>query len=70
MVGDHVLAACQEGMHCVHWPTAALVQTLEFPPDARPSPGQLLHVAQTASGTCMCLAGYRRVRLLPSLSMQ
>ena len=64
VVGEYVLAACQEGMHCLHWPSATLVQTLPFPPDARPSPGQLLHTAQTASGSCMCLAGYRRVRLM------
>ena len=61
VLGDHVLAACPEGVHCLHWPSAELVQSLPFPPDARPLPGQLLHAAQAASGTCMCLAGYHLV---------
>lgn len=63
MLGEHVLAACPEGLHCLHWPSAQLVQSLPFPADARPMPGQLLHAAQAASGACMCLAGYHLVRL-------
>ena len=62
VLGDHVLAACPEAMHCLHWPSAGLVQSLPFPADARPQPGQLLHAAQAASGACMCLAGYHLVR--------
>ena len=64
--GTYVLAACQDGVHIYDQASSSWVQSLPFPPDAQPAPGQQLAAAHNATGSCILVAGYRRVRWCPA----
>ena len=59
--GIYVLAACADGLHAYDRATSAWVQSLPYPGGARTAPGQQLSSAQNASGSCVLIAGYRKV---------
>ena len=63
--GIYVLAACADGLHAYDRATSAWVQSLPYPGGVRTAPGQQLSSAQNPSGSCVLIAGYRKVRQLP-----
>jgi len=62
--GMYVLAACADGLHAYDRATSAWVQRLPYPGGVRTAPGQQLSSAQNLSGSCVLIAGYRKVRQL------
>ena len=59
--GIYVLAACADGLHAYDRATSAWVQSLPYPGGVRTAPGQQLSSAQNASGSCVLIAGFRKV---------
>lgn len=60
--GMHVLAACTDAMHVYDRTSAVLVQSLPYLEGAQPTPGQRLLTSHDPRGSCICLAGLRKVR--------
>lgn len=58
----YVLAACADGVHVYDRTTADWVQSLAYPGGLKAAPGQHLAVAQNVKGSCILVAGYRKVR--------
>ena len=59
--GIYVLAACADGLHAYDRATSAWVQSLPYPGGVRAAPGQQLSSAQNGSGSCVLIAGFRKV---------
>ena len=59
--GIYVLAACADGLYAYDRASSAWVQSLPYPGGVRTAPGQQLSSAQNASGSCVLIAGYRKV---------
>ena len=59
--GIYVLAACADGLHAYDRATSAWVQSLPYPGGLRTAPGQQLSSAQNANGSCVLVAGFRKV---------
>lgn len=59
--GLYVLVACQEGVHVFDSASAAIVQSLPYPNDLRPSRSQKLLSAVNSLGTCVLVSGYHQV---------
>lgn len=62
--GIYVLAACADGLYAYDRATSAWVQSLPYPGGVRTAPGQQLSSAQNASGSCVLIAGYRKVHII------
>ena len=65
--GLYILAACQDGVHVYDRTTAAWAQTLPYPEGAVPAPGQPVICAANSSGSCIAIAGLRKVRACSAL---
>lgn len=61
--GLYVVAACADGVHIYDRTTSAWAQSLPYPGGMRAAPGQQLLVAQNVKGSCVLVAGYRKVRI-------
>ena len=59
--GLYILAACQDGVQVYDRTTAACAQTLPYPEGAVPAPGQPVICAANSSGSCIAIAGLRKV---------
>ena len=59
--GLYILAACQDGVYVYDRTTAAWAQTLPYPEGAVPAPGQPVLCAANFSGSCIAIAGLRKV---------
>eukprot|EP00884_Botryococcus_braunii_P004337 jgi/Botrbrau1/13904/Bobra.0017s0011.1 len=59
--GLYVLAACADGVHIFDRTSSAWVQSLGYPGGLRAAPGQQLLVSQNVKGSCVLVAGYRKV---------
>ena len=59
--GLYILAACQDGVYVYDRTTAAWAQTLPYPEGAVPAPGQPVICAANSSGSCIAIAGLRKV---------
>ncbi|KAK9804448.1 hypothetical protein WJX73_002374 [Symbiochloris irregularis] len=68
--GEHVLAACSDAMHIYNRATAAHVQSLPWLEGTQPNPGQRLLAASDPSGSCICLAGLRKVWLYMPVALE
>ncbi|KAK9806735.1 hypothetical protein WJX72_000925 [[Myrmecia] bisecta] len=69
VAGLYVLAACEEGVHIYERSTASWVQSLPYPDGLRPAPGQQLLTAHNLKGTCVLVAGFRKIWMYKPIAL-